>query len=92
MKEKRNQKWEAKRYGNVIRVLDDANFQVCEIPTSSACPSDVVNAKLIAAAPEMLDALKYAFEHMHQFNGTTGEHAVKFYELMVAAMKKAEGK
>jgi hypothetical protein len=47
----------------------------------------IANARLIAAAPELLDALK---EGLHQLENSTGKHDLS--QLFRTAIKKAEGR
>ena len=53
--------WHPASYGSIY-VVGDKNLAICRIMTDSSADAD---ARLIAAAPEMLAALKDAFQAMY---------------------------
>jgi hypothetical protein len=70
-------------------------LQVASVSNSTAAaakiPVDAIeaNARLMAAAPELLEALKAIFEH-NCFSPMAGD--VRVYRLSLQAIAKAEGK
>ena len=72
----------------------DASFGETEIVSDLACIAKITglqidaNAQLIAAAPELLEALKLAFE-MHKDNLSSHDERLK---VMANAISKASGK
>ena len=87
--------WRARNDRHGPYVVSDDGINICEMSESSraAGPDDdaerIANARLIAAAPDMLEALKLVqrYEPEHRYWGVPG-----FVESVDAAIAKAEGR
>jgi hypothetical protein len=64
---------------------------VCKILWSGRRARDIANARLIAAAPELLEALQVAVKVLEKPFATIGQYQ-EFYRLSRAAIAKAEGR
>lgn len=81
--------WEAKQGGdNHFTIEDKDNSYIAEISWRHF--NNEANAKLIAAAPELLEMLKEAVERCEINNGEGEED--EFIEMFNATIAKAEGK
>lgn len=75
---------------DTIRVSSPDLLEICLIAYSNDREADLADARLIAAAPEMLEALKRALQPVPLDSSCPAE-LQKRTELMLAAIAKAEG-
>ena len=92
--------WTIEEYGDddapTLVIHKDSESRVCFMatPGSHGDPATIeADARLIAAAPEMLEALKHAYEALAWYDGLQFEYGGKIAdEVISAAIAKAEGK
>jgi hypothetical protein len=76
----------AARNGDITRILDYPGRLVAEVRGATGSKSEMkANARLIAAAPELLAVLKLVLDHDGKLTGADWTH-------LRAAIAKAEGK
>ena len=79
-------------YGRIISTIaaNDGNHRICEISPFDLPENEVnANARLIAAAPELLAALKSISDYVAMMHGHRGGD---ISENAIAAINKAEGR
>ena len=80
-----------------VIVTKDYNYRICDIYSRSndgmTVPDDAAsaNARLIAAAPDLLEALKVCADLLADYDEAEGEEGDAYREAL-AAIAKAEGK
>jgi hypothetical protein len=75
---------------DVFYVLSDNEKHICMLPANEE--NAEANAKLIAAAPEMLEALKYVIQWHREHDSGEGElFGLDFVTTAIQAVSKAEG-
>lgn len=82
--------WRA--YGAIVRDVDGSEDQICEV-SNVGTPEGTANARLISAAPVLLDALKGFVETMKGLpisDETSGRVWGRYHEA-VSAINEAEG-
>lgn len=75
-----------------LDVWEDGGYTICEVyPPSANSPEKVANARLIAAAPELLEALEMLMPQ-YPSRGMCDEYDRAMWENAEAAIAKATGK
>ena len=86
--------WSLDRDGWIIS--EKADFAICLIDASREVeaydPEDAANARLIAAAPDLLEALKYAHDHLAVTHYDIDGQPDEIMQRINAALDKAEGR
>ena len=77
--------------GRQVYVADNTGTTVCDCDWSHTDDECEANARLIAAAPEMYEALKEAEAELYQVPPADNEQ-LRTLEIVRAAIAKAEGK
>jgi len=78
---------------NVTTIGKPRTFNICAINTNRV--GQEANARLIASAPDLLEALKVALNELHHpgaFNHSNPHDAPEVTEYLEAAIAKAEGR
>ena len=83
--------WIRSRYGfNVL--TSDGECSICELKDTGDLGLQIANANLIAAAPEMYEALKKIFDHWSSNEQEMSiSESVKVFKQAEAALAKADG-
>jgi hypothetical protein len=73
-------------FDNDSIVIDADTNSICTIDSYKECAE--ANAKLIEAAPDLLEALQWALNNLDSYN-TPSDENLRMYKKAVAAIKKA---